>query len=671
MRKTGKAANKWNTLIIGHNERKIKMDIRLKTIHIENFKCHRNLTLEFFGGNASIFGDNATGKTSVYDALTWLLFGKDSAGNGEKNIEIKPLDPDGSVKDHQAITEVEAVLLADGEEICLKRTYKEVWSTKRGSSDATYDGNTSEYFVDGVPCKLGAYKSRVAELVDEEQFRMLTTVSYFPDKLPWQKRREALFSLFGTLTDLQIMETDERFVPLMQSMGKLPLADFKKVVTQKRKGFMATRDEVPARISECEKTISDLSGTDFDGADAQLSILNGRLNSLNAELLAIEQNTAVQRKEIELKKAKLELESIERDNDRYRATQKSAVPSISTMEEELRRVVSNKASLNRSLEICLRNIQKCDEAISAARDKWRQINAEQFTAKEVCPTCGQRLPDNQIQDSIAAFEADKKHRCDELVNQSQVYKADKCQFQKEEQETRQYIQEFEANIREIEDRIQRAKAISSETVIADMPDYAEKKSTAKASVTAIGAELTKLQEDAASAASGLKSRMSEVKAEISRVSGIAGLRNAYDYAQRRIQELREDAKAAADNMSELDRLLYLMEEFSRYKASFVEGAINERFRIARFRLFREQANGGVEDRCDVVYDGVPYIGLNNGMKVNVGIDIINTLSRAYGVTVPLFVDNAESVTNLEKCDCQVVRLVVSESDKELRIRNEN
>lgn len=645
------------------------MDIRLKQLHMENFKCHKALTLYFGGENASIYGDNATGKTSVYDALTWLLFGKDSAGNGEKNIEIKPLDSAGNVKDHQAVTEVEAVLLADGEEISLKRTYQEVWSTKRGSSEATYDGNTSEYYVDGVPCKANAYKAKVTELVDEEQFRLLTTVSYFPDKLPWQKRREALFSLFGALDDRQIMETDQRFAPLMEVMGKLPLEDFKKVVTQKRKGFLATRNEVPARISECEKTISDLSGLDFDGAEAQLSILNARRDSLNAELLAIQQNTAVQRKEIELKKAKLDVEAIERDNAAYRATQQSALPSISTMDEELRRARSSLDTAKRSLEMRIRDIQKCDELISTARDKWRQINAEQFTAKDVCPTCGQRLPENQIQGSIAAFEADKKRRCDELVNLSQSYKADKGYFQKEEQETRQYIQEFEANIREIEDRIRTAKDISSKTAIADMPDYAEKKSAALDAVTAIGAELTKLKEDASSAASGLKSRMSEVKAEIDRVSGIAGLRNAYEYAQRRIQELREDAQAAAENLSQLDKLLYLMEEFSRYKASFVENGINDKFRIARFRLFREQANGGVEDRCDVVYDGVPYIGLNNGMKINVGIDIINTLSRAYGVTVPLFVDNAESVTNLEKCGCQVVRLVVSDKDKELRVQH--
>ena len=638
------------------------MDIRLKQLHMENFKCHKALTLYFGGENASIYGDNATGKTSVYDALTWLLFGKDSAGNGEKNIEIKPLDSAGNVKDHQAVTEVEAVLLADGEEISLKRTYQEVWSTKRGSSEPTYDGNTSEYYVDGVPCK-----AKVTELVDEEQFRLLTTVSYFPDKLPWQKRREALFSLFGALDDRQIMETDQRFAPLMEAMGKLPLEDFKKVVTQKRKGFMATRNEVPARISECEKTISDLSGMDFDGAEAQLSILNARRDSLNAELLAIQQNTAVQRKEIELKKAKLDVEAIERDNANFRHAQESAAPSAAGLEAELRRAMASLDTAKRSLDMHLREIQRCDEQISTVRERWKQIKAEEYTGSDTCPTCGQRLPEDQIAYAIQRFTEDKKRRMDELVKLSDGYKTDLGRAKELEGIQRRYIREIEPNIQEIEEQIRRAK--EAKTVISDMPDYAEKKSAALDAVSAIGAELTKLREDASSAASGLKSRMSEVKAEIDRVSGIAGLRNAYEYAQRRIQELREDAQAAADNLSGLDRLLYLMEEFSRYKASFVENGINDKFRIARFRLFREQANGGVEDRCDVVYDGVPYIGLNNGMKINVGIDIINTLSRAYGVTVPLFVDNAESVTNLETCGCQVVRLVVSEKDKELRVQH--
>ena len=153
-------------------------EIKIKRLSLENFKCHRALTLNFDGGNASIYGDNASGKTSIYDALTWLLFGKDSAGNGEKNIEIKPLNAMGEVKDHEALTAVEAVLQVNGEEQTLRRTYKEVWTTKRGSGTASYDGNTSDYYIDGVPCKRNAFQDKVNELVGEDTFRMLTSVSF-------------------------------------------------------------------------------------------------------------------------------------------------------------------------------------------------------------------------------------------------------------------------------------------------------------------------------------------------------------------------------------------------------------------------------------------------------------------------------------------------------------
>jgi hypothetical protein len=144
-----------------------------------------------------------------------------------------------------------------------------------------------------------------------------------------------------------------------------------------------------------------------------------------------------------------------------------------------------------------------------------------------------------------------------------------------------------------------------------------------------------------------------------------------EYSTSRIAELQESARKAAAALEAVDNMLYLIEEYTRYKTQYVEDSINSMFRVAKFRLFREQANGGVEDRCDVVYDGIPYINLNNGAKINVGIDIINTLSTAYGVSVPLFVDNAESVTRLEHSNNQIIRLVVSEEDKELRVNYEN
>lgn len=658
-------------LIIEDSERKINMQIRLKTLHLENFKCHKSLTIDFDGKNTSIYGNNATGKTSIYDAFVWLLFGKDSNGNSEKNIELKPLAPDGSVLDHQAVTEVEAVLLADGEGISLKRTYREVWSTKRGSSEATYDGNTSEYFVDGVPCKASAYRAKVAELVDEDKFRLLTSVSYFSDGIPWQKRRETLFELFGVMNDQQIMETDERFTPLLEAMGRRSLDDFKKVVEQKRKGFLTTRNEVPARISECEKTIQDLSDLDFDGADVELGILSARLEQLQKELLSIEHGNSIDAKRMELDAAKFELEKLEAENQRFRDSQKRENSCLDDLMFQYKRKTSILEDARNDLKRCEDGLKNCEAKITDARQRWKTINAESYNRQDTCPTCGQRFPQVRIQQALDAFLADKKSRLDSIVTDSDYYKSRQAEFQRKAEESKTTIQKLTEEVSGLEARISEEKRQAEAVTITDLPDYAEKKASISRWISNTKRELEVLQTDSNAAASDQRRRISDVKAEIARVSEIAGKRSAYAYAKGRIEQLRKEAKAAADNLGQLDGMLYLMEQFSRYKASFVENGINDKFRLANFRLFREQANGGVEDRCDVTYDGVPYMGLNNGMKINVGIDIINTLSRAYGVTVPLFVDNAESVTKLEECGCQVVRLVVSEKDKELRIEHEN
>ena len=179
-------------------------DIRIQKLTLENFKCHKSLTIDFGGRETSIYGDNATGKSSIYDGLTWLLFGKDSRGSADAEA-IKPLGSDGQVADHQAVTAVEAEFLVDlgedSEVTVLRRTLKEVWSSKRGCPTPEYSGNVSEYAVNGVPMKKNGFDAAVKELVGEGLFRMLTSVRYFSADLKWQERRAVLFDMVGNLTD--------------------------------------------------------------------------------------------------------------------------------------------------------------------------------------------------------------------------------------------------------------------------------------------------------------------------------------------------------------------------------------------------------------------------------------------------------------------------------------
>lgn len=570
--------------------------IQIDRLRLENFKCHRNLELDFSGQNVAIYGDNAAGKTSVYDALTWLLFGKDSAGNGEKNIEVKPLDAAGAVADHNAITVVEAALLVAGEPVVLKRTYREVWSTKRGSSVETFDGHTSEYYIDGVPCKKNAFDSRIRDIVPEDTFRLLTSVPYFAQDLHWQKRRAVLFDIAGALTDREIMATDSRFSQLSQTLGKMSLDDYRRKLAAERKQLTGVKTDIPARISECQKTIEDLQNIDYEGIKEQIRALEQEAEQVAAQI----GNTGAD-KGARLRSDLAQLEQrIARDKTQLQAAERAAVAYEKSIEE--------------------------------SRARWISVNQEAFTGGN-CPTCGQSLPTHQLRAATEAFESRKRSRLQEIERTAATQKEAKEQAQSR-------VDQLTPEIRQAED--QAAALRNAIAMLGPGVDNSDK-----------------------------KNRLAEVRREISAKWETVGKRAALDRARQRIGELQQDARNAAECLETIEAMQYLADEFTRYKTKFVEDSINGQFRAARFRLFREQANGGIEERCDVVCDGVPYVGLNNGAKINVGIDIINTLSRHHGVAVPLFVDNAESVTNLEYAATQVIRLVVSESDKKLRCEYEN
>lgn len=642
--------------------------IRIKRLTLENFKCHKSLTLDFNGGNASIYGDNATGKTSVYDALTWLLFGKDSKGNGEKNIEIKPLNAAGEVNDHLAETAVEVVLFVDGEEISLRRTYKEVWTTKRGSGEATYDGNTSEYYIDGVPVKKYAFSEKVDELVSEDTFRMLTSVSHFADGITWQDRREVLFRVAGVMDDTQIMATDERFSPLLLGMGKHSLEDYKKKLLAEKRGFVGAKTEIPARISECQKTIEDVQKLDFAKAKAEVELLNAKQDSLNTELLAIEHDTASEKKRMEIREAKLALATLEAENGQYRANQQANAPDIAGVRNRLAVLQSQHTTKSRLLANDEEYLASLDNSIVAARNRWIEVNGEVFTDGS-CPTCGQVLPAAQLKDATDKFEAQKAKRLREIEQTANAQKEAKAA-------TQARINSAIAELAELEIEIAKAAgdlsaAENNIVAVVDMDGYTERKAAAESKIRALETELADIAQNTAAVRGELQKQIYAVKGDITALTATISKESLLEYSRKRVAELQEDARNAAACLEAIEKQLYLLDEYSRYKTQFVEDSINSLFRIARFRLFREQANGGIEDRCDVVYEGVPYINLNSGAKINVGVDIINTLSTAYGVNVPLFVDNAESVTKLETSTTQIIRLVVSENDKELRVNYEN
>jgi len=644
------------------------MKMQLISLTLDNFKCYGHLELRLDGRNADFFGDNDVGKTTLYDAFTWLLFGKDSLGRSD--FGIKPVDGEGQVKDHAAVTAVEAALLVDGTSRTLKRTYYEVWATRRGGAQASFDGHSSDYFVDDVPCKKGEFTSRVGELIDEDAFRLLTDVDYFCKKLPWQERRATLFEVAAVAGDEAIMASDARFAPLALALEGLSLDDYRKKLAARRKRLIGVRTDIPARLDECRKSVEDLAGIDFAVLEGQRRQAQERLSQAQTALEQAQQDGGKRELSQALHQAEVELGQLDNQNAAFRLEQKAALGAADELGPARRKLAEARCAADRArreLERLRSGKAQVEERIARFREEWNAINAERFQGG-VCPTCGQTLPPEQLETAKAAFERNKAGRKIDVVDAANALK-------KSLEATVQDIKEREAWLSKCEDEAVRLEVKVREleekppVEIADLPEYGEKKAALQGRIEELRGDLSKLSKDSLTRCGALGRDVDEARTALDRLSGELAKKATLEYAENRMEELRAQAAAAERELDELDKMICLCEEFTRYKAGFIEESINREFELVRFRLFRQQVNGGVEDCCEATVKGVAYnAGLNDGAKVNAGLDIINTLSRHYDAHVPLFVDNAERVTRLLPVDTQVIRLVVSENDKELRCK---
>lgn len=643
------------------------MKLELMTLRLENFKGIAALEIAFDGCSAAIYGENAAGKSTVYDALTWLLFGKDS--RGRKDFDIKPLDENGQVKDHGAVTAVEAVLRLDGTERKLRRTYYEVWSTRRGSSQAAFDGHSSDYFVDGVPCKKLEFSRRVGEMVDESVFRLLTSITYFPAELPWQERRAALFDLAAVAGDREIMAGDGRFEPLLDALGGGTLDDLRKKLAARRRQLNGVRNDTPARLDECRRTAEGCAGLDFPALEAEMLACLERRDQARR---ALDRTEAGERAELvnRLAEVKNRLDRLENENAAYRMEQRqeSGQDEMERLRRQLEDLRNRRASRVRHLEGLRREQRRLEGRVADCRKQWDAANRERFTGG-TCPTCGQALPGDQLEKARVAFEAGKAQKKQEAVAAANSAKAELKEVLADIQAQESAENGDHSAAMELETRLAELEA-APRAEVADLEGYAEQRAELERRKAELSAALAALDRDAAQARRQAQGSLDEANRALDRVNGLLAQKVTLAHARERERQLRDQAGKAEKELAEVDGLLGLCDEFLRYKARKVEESVNGRFELVRFRLFKEQINGGLEDCCDVTVGGVPYASLNTGARINAGIDIINALSRHYGVQVPLFIDNAESVTTLAAADTQVIRLVAAEGETELRVERE-
>lgn len=648
------------------------MQIKLDKLTLSNFKGIKSLEIDFNGKNADISGQNATGKTTIVDAFTWLLFDKDS--NDKKDFNIKTIDENGNVI-HGLEHSVTAILDISGTRIELKKSYYEKWTKQRGSVDKVFTGHTTDYFVDGVPVKKSEYADKIASIVSEDIFKLLANPLYFNDQLHWQKRRELLFQVCGDVSDDDVISQKPKLAELKGILGNHKIDDYKKNINSRKRKVNDELEKIPVRIDEVVKGKPDLKEINFAMVRRNLADHQAENEKLRNTIVQLQNSGGVADKERRIAEIDNELYQLttaaKREQDEAMRDLKSEINNRYMDIAQASRHAESKTKLINNLNKDLESINQSLEAQRSAFIKERDKQFE-FSQESVCPTCGQDIPESQLEDArkkaLDKFNLEKSKMLEHIRSDGHRRKAQAEDIQSQIDEVKKAIEEDNATLAALNDEI-KALEIKLKGIKESLVDVTQTKEY----ITLID-EKTKLQEAIRSIKSGAQEEIQKVRETIQSNEEAMKLMQATlakeeqaKQADARIEELKAEEKELAEEYAQLEKEQYLIEEFIRTKVSLIESSINTRFNMVRFKLFNEQVNGALDETCETLINSngawVPWTDANSAGRINAGLDIIRTLSDHYDVSAPMFVDNAESVNQLIPIDSQVIRLVVTHDEK--------
>jgi len=651
--------------------------MKLITLNLINFKGIKNFKVSLDGKDAAIYGDNGTGKTTVMDAFLWLLFGKDS--RNQADFEIKTIVDGEAI--HGVDHEVSAMIQIQTEPPTeLRKDYSEKWTKKRGSAEKEFTGHTTEYFIDGVPYKEKEYKEFIASICDEARFKMLIDPYYFSSTLPWQKRREILFEVCGKVEDKDLFDRDPKFAELKTILGKRTIDDHRNVLKAQKRDINRVLTEIPARIDEATRSLPQ-EVSEEKGLVDKIGALRDQLQEKNKERFALQQGGGVAEKEKELADIGSKLYQIKAQHERTLAEQKNAlVREVHTLETEMENIDRRVKSITDAQDANDAEIERLEASMAELRELWQttETSVLNFIPSNTCPTCGQSLPEEQVQAARdrahTEFNKNKAQALEKIQTEGFAQKARVNEIKKTNAEGAHQI---------LAHRERRATLDKQATEIDKKIEAINHKADAYVNIKehialssqrdALNVEIGKLRAGInQEAITRIGNEMDILNTSITEIEGkLAAIRQAAS-TKKRIEDLKTQERALAREYENIEHQLDLIDQFIMMKARTTEAAVNGKFTLARFKLFEVQINGGIEPCCETMDSkGIPFnSALNKGAQINIGLDIINTFVRHFGFCAPIIIDQAEAVTSIIPTDGQQIRLYVKEGQQTLKIQTQ-
>lgn len=659
------------------------MKIHFKTLTLKNFKgILGEKTICFCDTVTSIYGANHTGKTTVIDAILWVLFDKNSEGASVFGIDTKDENNNVIPKLEHS---VKLVLTIDGMERTLEKVRKDVWTKPRGQEEEVLTGHTTNYFINGNKYTQTEYKAEIANILPEALFKSITNPMYFPS-LKAADQRLLLEQMVGETNFVDVVSQKEEWALLEKYVENGDIDKFRENLAYKIKGIKEELKLIPSRISEHQTELVELQSKDYD-----FPILERRIAEIEKGLQHYDDMLAdaskgsdekykskmAVRKQIQAYEAERD-SIIDKINKENRESEQLHESVISSIEDAIAKQRKNIRDANVDAQSNERRKELLEKQKVDFRTRWQQVEDETFQwdeANEVCPTCHQRLPQEDI-DTLRErlqgnFNESKAKKQDLLDIEAKSIAKKQNEIEEESKRCATDKQEAEERVAHLEKELEKAKGTQPEK-----KDYTTDSRVIELTNLIKGEEdkLQQLEQEEDNttqeeAINRIKEQKTQQQQLRDQLRDQLQIKLQIERKEKRIAELTAEQQALSQQLAGLEQQDNTATKLVQYYIEDLESKVNSMFDIVRFNMFEHQLNGGLKTVCECTMHGTPYQDLSNSEKINAGIDIINAMCRHHNAFAPIIIDNAESITDILPTASQQIRLVVSSQDKELTVVN--
>lgn len=638
------------------------MKLKLIELDITDFKGISSFNLNLKDYN-EISGKNGTGKSSIADAFFWLF--DNSNSEQRSNFNIIPLDTDGNPLNHINPTVMARIKPGNRKAITLKKVYKQVWTKRRGSADSDLTGHTTDYFFDEVPVNKKVYEDRLSEVIDPKIFRSLSDIHYFCGKTKPDFRRRILVDLIGDITDEKIMANYEELKDLPDLLAGRDIEDFKKVLRLNKKEIDKALNHIPVRINEKKHDRPDTKRISREELSNRVIELDNAITEKVRQLVELSSGGLIAEKKRQKIEFEIEIAEISKKIEaEYQEKTRIIDQKIKKYQETIEKEGKKSLKILNEMDLVNNRMQQNIVLRNEIGIKYNKLETERENIRKTCYACGQEIPEESITRQKESFDqeiAGINSQGESLMKDFAQLESEQANLKAQNQSVRDRINQLK---REIETTHSDLKQISN-----DMLAEIEKQSAPiKERIESINQDLDKGDQDTGPKKLELeqdKQELEKMKAQVE--SDMHKLTEA-EKIDSRIELLNQELRRFAEELEVNAYQMNLLEIFEYKKAEYIEDNVNRFFTITKWKLFEKQLNEGYRNVCEALYEGIPYsTDLNTGAKINIGLDVINSLSGHYELQCPIFIDNVESSTGLLDISNQIIALKADPDTDDLKV----